>query len=853
MASPRHIPDAAGSDSPPLPMETCDKENICHDQENSTLRAEGTVSTKRKKKLGGFNLRKSIAWNPAFFTEEGVLDNTELSVLSGSQMKPSRSPGPGVGGATASPFCRFGRSGSASVLKEVAEDSRGKLFVKYRTAENKGRKLFSPAKTSDSDELAGTQDKRSARSIQKCIPRSPAGYATKKVPNLSATAQMLRTPKKSQPSIPVVPTSASSSRNVSKLSKMLPPVKTERRPRVDGLQLKSKIKPTSSTKSFGPNIEKDVVPAVTAIHEEASGSRKCESFSTYSQNKPSSSAGVPTSTFAKPSALRMPSPSVGFFAQGKPSVNISQGNAKSSLAGNTSSLSKPPRYRQPEDPKSRLWHAPVSTGDTAQGNSKNCFTGNTSSLLKPPRYKQPDDFKSRHYLTKELPTNCPATLKPPVHPVTNESTLNTLDSSLPGLQHANVCSGKESSSKGIITYSAKLRNTNTEPMRNVNCFSGGSGASSLPLSSEQNVVPNSLSDALQVEGRGIINRTEPIEDSDYVKAICPSNIEPADDSCSREAKLSSSCISSQVRTLDDPKCQSKLDNCASVAIDMEMSLAGETAVAVSLLEDNNHTPGPDFLCDFDSCKQYSTEGSTLKETVESPVCADGVEQCGNSIDIKPALVDSTTDLHGSLCNEERPTSSEEPGTDGGVELDVDSSHVGEEVQLLIGCECDGDYRCTKCPPMEPTTPMPRADFGDSIEVTIDSNTEVHDSFPVEELHVLSEEPNTEDDMELDTNELSAPEDASPKGKNKSVKKSGKNTIIKDHLKQLVPFTEEWLAAMEACGEEVLEQKSGAVQNSPTDKAVPEPNPWSPVKRKAQDVGPFDCTKYSKTVPASDTP
>lgn len=28
---------------------------------------------KRKKKGGGYNLRKSLAWNRAFFTEEGVI------------------------------------------------------------------------------------------------------------------------------------------------------------------------------------------------------------------------------------------------------------------------------------------------------------------------------------------------------------------------------------------------------------------------------------------------------------------------------------------------------------------------------------------------------------------------------------------------------------------------------------------------------------------------------------------------------------------------------------------------------------------------------------------------------------
>lgn len=42
-------------------------------------------------------------------------------------------------------------------------------------------------------------------------------------------------------------------------------VKTEQTCRVEGLSLKSKIKPTSLTKSSGPNIEKDVVSAIITI------------------------------------------------------------------------------------------------------------------------------------------------------------------------------------------------------------------------------------------------------------------------------------------------------------------------------------------------------------------------------------------------------------------------------------------------------------------------------------------------------------------------------------------------------------------------------------------------------------
>ncbi|XP_057955925.1 uncharacterized protein LOC131149483 isoform X2 [Malania oleifera] len=65
----------------------------------------------------------------------------------------------------------------------------------------------------------------------------------------------------------------------------------------------------------------------------------------------------------------------------------------------------------------------------------------------------------------------------------------------------------------------------------------------------------------------------------------------------------------------------------------------------------------------------------------------------------------------------------------------------------------------------------------------------------------------------------------------------------------VPFSDEWLAAVEAAGEDILSMKTGAVQNSPPDKSESEPGPWSPVKRKSnQAIGPFDCTKYTNIPP-----
>ncbi|KAH0751089.1 hypothetical protein KY290_030321 [Solanum tuberosum] len=64
----------------------------------------------------------------------------------------------------------------------------------------------------------------------------------------------------------------------------------------------------------------------------------------------------------------------------------------------------------------------------------------------------------------------------------------------------------------------------------------------------------------------------------------------------------------------------------------------------------------------------------------------------------------------------------------------------------------------------------------------------------------------------------------------------------------VPFSDEWLAAMEAAGEDILTMKGGAVQNSPQEKSLPEPSPWSPVKKKNNQLGPYDCTKFHHNWP-----
>ncbi|XP_058729863.1 uncharacterized protein LOC131601946 [Vicia villosa] len=64
---------------------------VSEDLTSSPKVSQQSQQKKRKKKFGGFNLRKSLAWDRAFFTEQGVLNPTELSMISGTATPNSKS------------------------------------------------------------------------------------------------------------------------------------------------------------------------------------------------------------------------------------------------------------------------------------------------------------------------------------------------------------------------------------------------------------------------------------------------------------------------------------------------------------------------------------------------------------------------------------------------------------------------------------------------------------------------------------------------------------------------------------------------------------------------------------------
>ncbi|KAL6905791.1 hypothetical protein ACP4OV_003392 [Aristida adscensionis] len=886
MASPRRVPTAGGgaggSDSPSL-MDMGNKENISEDGgtllDCPVVRQELASSAKRKKKPAGFNLRKSIAWNPAFFTEDGILDNSELSVLTGSQLVANGSPASRVSGIMSTP-CRSGRYSKTYLRKEVADNSCAKLPAKYGST---GRKLFSSIKTPLRDEWkesVGAQSRSSARSIKKCIPRVSSGsaypcevfgrvgHALKKVQNSTSTAQMTRTPNKPQLSLPTVPRCTPSVTAVSKSNKKLAPVKGKQVQRVPGLPRTSKTNSISS----GISIENDVVPAGVAICDGANGSAKCKTIQPHPQSSPSSSFRGTLPTCAKPSALRAPSPSLGFFSQEKARishVDAAKRNVDRCFAGNTSAA-KPPRYKQPDNLRSGLHLTkPLAINQATASNLVLPVTreSKTNILVGPenePLSKLIAKYsaKSGNANNQERPeVDCllvgSGTTAQPFSSETNDGARNTMSIVCNDASHVEgsgiikeieaiensysvkascfstiepveeSCSLKEPLSKLIAKYSAKSVNANNQGRPEVDCLLVGSGTTAQPFSSETNDgTRNTMSivcnDASHVEGSRIIKEIEAIENSYSVKASCFSTIEPVEESCS----LKATCSSSRpiVGCKLSPYCESKPGSVLGTAISLENSCVAETSLTVSWSEDNSCTPGVEFLRDSDSCHHRYNESSTLMESVESKTRGHQVPRCDSSSDETLALTDTNSDPNDPLCNEAKPASSSEENTDSGMDFETNNASLVKETLLIhVECEDSHNYRT-----MESSMKLeaPRTDV------------ERQDALPVK---------HKEDKMVLDTNKLSTLEGASLIEKNKALDRPRTNTILRDQLKNLVPFTEEWIAAMEACGQEVFEQKTGAVQNSPPDKTAPEPSPWSPVKRKAQDVGPFDCTKYSKIV------
>ncbi|KAJ0987688.1 hypothetical protein J5N97_006044 [Dioscorea zingiberensis] len=127
-----------------------DKENICAGNDLVVPKETPMLRPRSSRKAKGFNLRKSLAWNNAFFTEEGVLDPMELSTLTTGSVSKMNGTSLSVNKGAMSPLMRFNHSGERSkpAFHDLEEKMCSKGSAKSRVKDAKGSKTISKLEVS---------------------------------------------------------------------------------------------------------------------------------------------------------------------------------------------------------------------------------------------------------------------------------------------------------------------------------------------------------------------------------------------------------------------------------------------------------------------------------------------------------------------------------------------------------------------------------------------------------------------------------------------------------------------------------------------------------------------------------
>ncbi|MED6207457.1 hypothetical protein PIB30_036039 [Stylosanthes scabra] len=180
-----------------------------------------------------------------------------------------------------------------------------------------------------------------------------------------------------------------------------------------------------------------------------------------------------------------------------------------------------------------------------------------------------------------------------------------------------------------------------------------------------------------------------------------------------------------------------------------------------------------------------------------------------------------------------------------VSAEFDSSIKGSEDSTAEVLTCKSDVHCSSVE----NSNLPASD-NEPLHTRIPEGSEVCSSEAKSNILEDHEYPNIDTQNEAKGYLHSAEESSKITHDEKSAMKSKLEVPSVKIPPNVVPFSDEWLAAIEAAGEEILTMKGGAVQNSPPEKPQHEPSPWSPV-RKNQAIGPYDCTKHTN-IPHSDS-
>ncbi|KAH7430550.1 hypothetical protein KP509_08G003800 [Ceratopteris richardii] len=256
---------------------------------------------KKKKKKSGFNVRKSMAWNSAFFTEEGVLDTEELSLVNKT-------------------FKKCTGLERQSILKKPIPTSRlikPPLMPKIRVMSNElvvntesKEKLLTPASSDCSENIEDFSESHNSYNIgpDEISSSSSTGgliRSSKEKPSLSANIDSKARPSLIRRSIEKIEQAAAVA--AKSITESKHPVKVERPAvNIETRRHSAFMKPTTAA-ACSSKLESDV-----------SASKACPL-----SRSSSLSEGFRSSTGRdKPTGLRMPSPKMGFFEMSRTQVPV---------------------------------------------------------------------------------------------------------------------------------------------------------------------------------------------------------------------------------------------------------------------------------------------------------------------------------------------------------------------------------------------------------------------------------------------------------------------------------------------------------------------------------------------------
>ncbi|KAL3623300.1 hypothetical protein CASFOL_032116 [Castilleja foliolosa] len=138
--------------------------SLCINESDELPELRGSMEPGRNKKNGRYNLRKSLAWDSAFFTSAGVLDAEELSTMITGEDKCEKHSLPGIQEDITESTESLSSLGSDTLTMETHEDD---LFVDIRASIQRSSKRASNMKISNSKTAPVDVDNAPISSLKK--------------------------------------------------------------------------------------------------------------------------------------------------------------------------------------------------------------------------------------------------------------------------------------------------------------------------------------------------------------------------------------------------------------------------------------------------------------------------------------------------------------------------------------------------------------------------------------------------------------------------------------------------------------------------------------------------------------